>query len=182
MRGDDGCARIVEEVEYLIEKQRRRNRERLRLVVEHGYHLPGAPCTCGETVEQAIFFIGPRPFPLALSLSGLVALDMLTQRKSRPLTATQIERIAASDPFYVQFGKNAPKTPRTAIRLNRHSIKGFVQRIRQQLGQAIKEASLSIRPEQILVSEKTEAKRVVAYRLGIPCEIVHCFPYDYTKQ
>ncbi|HUN84794.1 MAG TPA: hypothetical protein VMU48_10465 [Terracidiphilus sp.] len=89
------------------------------------------------------------------------------------LTAAQIERLLSSDPFYVRLGASASRAPRPAVRLARKSVKVYIQRLRWQLGKALKAMGLSTLPEEILVSENTELSNVMTYRFAISCEFVH---------
>ena len=89
------------------------------------------------------------------------------------LTAAQIERSLASDPFCIRLGANAPPAPRPSVRLARKLIKVYIQRLRLQLGKALENAGLAMRPEEVLVSEDTDLLNIKAYRLSIPCEFVH---------
>jgi hypothetical protein len=111
--------------------------------------------------------------PLRLSPTGLVLVDVFARKKPQPLTAAHIERILASEPFYVRLGANAPAAQGATIKLTRKTIKVYIRRLRQQMGKALKELGLAMRPEEVLVSEDTDLLNVTAYRLAIPCEFVH---------
>lgn len=89
------------------------------------------------------------------------------------LTASQIEHLLASDPFCVRWGANSPSAPRPVVRLARKSIKVYIQRLRSQLGEALKTTGIATSAERILVSETTELSNVMTYRFAIPCESVH---------
>lgn len=173
MSDNESIRRVVEEVEYLRAKRAQSGMARPHLVVVHGCREPGTLCRCGESIEHAMLVIGSRTFEVALSPSGLVTLDILIRKRPTPLTAAQIERISLSDPFYLRLGANALGTQRKLIRLGRRSIKVFIQRFRQQLDNILREAGFSIRAEDMLISEGTELKNVTAYRLTIPCTVVH---------
>jgi hypothetical protein len=117
--------------------------------------------------------VSSEAIPLRLSDNGLVLLDVLARKKPQPLTAAHIERILAADPFYLHLGANGVSAEKQKIRLTRKTIKIYIQRLRKQIGKALKKAGLSMRPEEILISEDTDLLNVKAYRLAIPCEFVH---------
>ncbi len=139
----------------------------------HGEHQPLTKCLAGETVEQIGLALRSSVIPLSLSLTGLVVADLLARKRPMLLTASQIEHLLASDPFCVRLGANASRAPRPAVRLARKSIKVYIQRLRWQLGKALKSAGLAMLPEDLLVSESTELSNVTTYRFAIPCEFVH---------
>jgi hypothetical protein len=173
MKDNEGIRRLVDEIEYLRAKRAQMAGAIPRLVVVHGHHQPGTDCLPGETVEQVSLAVRSNVIPLRLSLTGLVIGDVLARKRPMPLSATHIERILASDPFCVRLGANAVSAPRPTIKPTRKSIKVYIQRLRQQLGKALKEAGLTMLPEEVLISESTDLLNVTAYRLAIPCEIVH---------
>jgi hypothetical protein len=169
----DNIRRIVAEIEYLLAKRARTSGTRPRLVVSHGHHQAVQHCLPGETIERAWFSVRSGAIPLRLSGNGLVLLDVLARKKPQPLTAAHIERILATDPFYVHLGANGVPAERQRIRLSRKTIKIYIQRLRKQIGKALKKAGFAMRPEEVLISEDTELLNVTAYRLAIPCEFVH---------
>lgn len=164
---------VVAEIEYLRAKRAQVASASPRLVVVHGAHQPLTNCLPGETVEQISLVIHSRSIPMSLSPIGLVVTDLLARKRPMPLTASQIERLLASDPFCVRFGANSPSAPRRVVRLARKSVKVYIQRLRSQLGKALKAAGHATLPEGILVSESTELSNVATYRFAIPCEFVH---------
>lgn len=169
----DGIRRIVAEIEYRCAKRTRMAEGRPRLVVSHGHHQAVKNCLPGESIERAWFSVHSEAIPLRLSGNGLVLLDVLARKKPQPLTAAQIERILAADPFYMHLGANGVSAEKQKIKLTRRTIKIYIQRLRRQIGKALKKAGLSMRPEVVLVSEETELLNVTAYRFAIPCEFVH---------
>jgi hypothetical protein len=173
MKDNEGIRRLVDEIEYLRARRAQMATAIPRLIVVHGYHRPETDCLHGETVEQINLSVRSNVIPLRLSPTGLVIADVLARKRPMPLSASHIERILASDPFCVRLGANAAPAPRPTIRLTRKSIKVYIQRLRQQLGKALKEAGISMQPEEALVSESTDLLNVAAYRLTIPCEFVH---------
>lgn len=170
---NSGIREVVKEIEYLHAKRAQVSSASPRLVVVHGEHQPLTKCLPGETVEQVCLAVHSKVFPLSLSPTGLVVADVLARKRPMLLTAAQIERFLASDPFCVRLGTNASSTPRSAVRLARKLIKVYIQRLRLQLGKALKDAGLNMLPENILVSESTDLSNVMTYRFAIRCEFVH---------
>jgi hypothetical protein len=173
MKNNEGIRRLVDEIEYLRAKRAQMAAAIPRLIVVHGHHQPEMNCLPGETVEQISLSVRSNIIPLRLSPTGLVIGDVLARKRPMPLSASHIERILSSDPFCVRLGANAVPAPRLTIRLTRKTIKVYIGRLRQQLGKALKEAGLAMRPEEVLVSEDTDLLNVTAYRIAIPCEFVH---------
>jgi hypothetical protein len=173
MNDNDGIQQIVEEIEYLRAKRAQTANAILRLVVVHGGHEAVKDCLPGETIEKVSIAVRSDLIQLRLSPKGLVIANVFAQQRPTALTAAHIERIIASDPFYVRLGTNAASSPRPTIRLTRKTIKMYIRRIRLQIGKALKKAGLGILPENILVSECTDLLNLKAYRLAIPCEFVH---------
>lgn len=170
---NSGIHEVVAEIEYLRAKRTQAASPSLRLVIAHGAHLPLTKCLPGETVEQISLVVHSRVTPLSLSPMGLVVADLLARKRPMLLAASQIKHFLASDPFCIRLGANAPAAPRRVVRLTRRSVKVYIQRLRTQLGKALKAAGLAMRAEGILVSETTELSNVTTYRFAIPCEFVH---------
>jgi hypothetical protein len=170
---NSGIREVVAEIEYLRAKRAQVSSASPRLIVVHGEHQPLTKCMPGETVEQVSLAVRSNVISLQLSPTGLVIADIFARKKPMVLCATHIERSLASDPFYMRLGANAVSVPRPTIRLTRKTIKVYIQRLRQQLGKALREAGLAMLPEEVLVSESTDLSNVTAYRLAIPCEFVH---------
>jgi hypothetical protein len=173
MSDDHGIRRIVEEIEYLRAKRAQNAGVLPRMVIAHGHQQAVRDCLPGETIEQVSIAVRSQVIPLRLSPKGIVLADVFGRKRPTPLTAAHIERILASDPFCVRLGANAVLAPRPVHRLTRKTIKVYIRRLRQQIGKALKEAGLAMRPEEVLVSEATDLLNVTAYRLAIPCEFVH---------
>ena len=172
MRDREGIKPIVEEVDYLIADRRQRALGCRRIVVVHGHHQRETACLDGETVERVSFVFGSREFPLRLSPTGLLIVDCLSRHRWTPLSATQIERILSSDPFYLRHGANSVNSTKAAVRPRRSSIKVYIRRIRVQIGKVLQEAGTIVRPEAILVSDTTDSN-VVVYRLDASVEFRH---------
>lgn len=172
MSDRDKLRHIVDELDYLLAERSQKAAECPRIIVFHGHHQPGTLCLPGETVEKASLWLGSREMPLHLSPTGLLILDCLSRFRQTPLCAAHIERILASDPFYVRHGANALCVDRAGVRPKRASIKVYIQRIRLQLGMALGEAGLNLNPSQILTREATDSN-IILYRLKISVEFRH---------
>lgn len=173
MKTSDGIRRIVDEIEYLRARRLRVAQLTPRLLLTHGNHLPGTNCQPGESVEQASLLVGMETFPLNLSPSALMVVDILARKKPLSLTARQIECIVVSDPFCLHSGANVPSFPRSKAKLTHRSIKVYISRIREQLWKALRRTGLTIHPNGVLVSETTELENLVSYKIVIPCEFEH---------
>ena len=174
MSDNNSLKRIVEEIEYLCAKRMQGMEKHPRFVVVHGHHQPGTLCLQGETVERAYLVFQAREIPLRLSPTGLVIADCLARHRRNLMSAAQIERIFLSDSFYLRLGANALRGARTPIKPRRATVKVYIQRLRAQLAEALKEAGLNVPGDQMLLSETTDSN-VVVYRLAsqIQIEIVH---------
>lgn len=173
MRDREELRRIVEELDYLMAKRRQRAGECPRFVVIHGHHQPGTDCLHSETVEKASLLFGSKEIPLHLSPTGLLIVDCLSRFRRTPLSTAHIERILASDPFYLRHGANALGGSRPVARPKRASIKVYIQRIRLQIGKAIAAAGIDTKAETILTSETTDSN-VVVYGLSVSVAVRHC--------
>lgn len=166
--------RIVEEVEYRRARRVWMASMRARLTITHGFHQADkGRCLAGETIEEANLFARLEPIPLPLSPTCLVIADVLARKRPTPLTAAQIEHIIASDPFYSRIGANAALGPKASIKPTTKTIKMYILRLRRHIQRTLKRVGIFMRPEDVLVSEDTDLLNVKAYRLAIPCEIVH---------
>jgi hypothetical protein len=166
--------RIVEEVEYRRARRVWIASTRARFTVTHGFHrAEKGRCLAGETIEEANLWVRSEPIPLPLSPTCLVIADVLVRKRPTPLTAIQIERIIASNPFYARLGTNAASAPKSPIKPTTKTIKMHIWRLRHQIQRALKRVGIVMRPEDVLVSEDTDLLNVKAYRLAIPGEFVH---------
>lgn len=170
---DDVILRVVEEIQYLRAKRAWIARARPRLILVHGHHRAMKDCLPGETIEQAYFSAFSRVTPLRVSPTGLILLDVLARKRPMPLTAAHIERIVTSDEFYVHLGANANSGKRQRIGLNRRTVKVYIPRLYQQIGNGLKEAGTAIHPEEVILSEDTDLLNVKAYRIAVSCHFVH---------
>jgi hypothetical protein len=170
---DNAIYRIVEELEYLRAKRAHIFEARVRFLVVHGHHHAVQGCSPGETIDLVYLVVWQEKIQLRLSSSALLIADLFARNRLTALTAAQIERIISSDPFYVRLGANAGSAVKKTIRPSHRTIKVYVERLRTQIGKALRKAGLAMAPDQILVSEGTDLRNVKAYRLAVPCEFIH---------
>jgi hypothetical protein len=102
-----------------------------------------------------------------------VILDCLN-RYRRALGVAQIERIFLTDPFYLKLGRNAFGDNRAVVRLDRASIRTYLQRIAAQLEQGLQKIGLNLKADEILVSDATDSN-VVVFSLSdrIRIQVIH---------
>jgi len=172
MRTTESLQPIIEEVDYLLAERRQLAADGPHFIVTHGYHRHGTLCLRGETVEQVCLAYRCREFPLHLSPTGLLIVDCLCRYRRTSLTAARIAEILASDPFYMHHGANAHKRNGKVPQPSRASIKVHVQRIREQMAKAFKEAGLNIALNRVLISDMTDSN-IVVYRLKAGLELRH---------
>jgi hypothetical protein len=170
----DSIHRIVEEAEYRRARRVWMASMRAHLTITHGFNqTEKGRCLPGETIEEANLFAGLEPIPLPLSPTCLVIADVLVRNRLTPLTAAQISRIIASHPFYSRMGANAALTPKASIKPTTKTIKMYISRLRCHIQRVLRRRGILKRPEDVIVSEDTDLLNVKAYRLAMPCEIVH---------
>jgi hypothetical protein len=173
----DNIRRIVNEIEYRLAQQPHHREATLRLTAVYARTMEGI----GEVIVQVLFVKGRVDFPVSLGLKALAILDVLIRYKPNLLSAAQIERILRTDPFSRRLGTNVPREQKSELWLTRRTIKVYIMRLREQLRKTLKRAGLTMQPNEVLVSEPTELANVVAYRIDIPCEVVHFSVGDMGK-
>ena len=172
MKYRDALMNVVEEVEYLLAKRRQSALEQLHLVIVHGHHRPGTKCMPGETVEQTILATPSEEYQLNLSPTGLLIVDCIARYHRTPLSASRIERLLSSEPFFLRHSANDVSNQRTVVRPRYDSIKVYIGRFRGQIANAPARAWLNSNPYRILAPESTDSN-VVVYRLNVRVEIIH---------
>lgn len=173
MRGDEHLRPIIEELDYLLAERRQLAAEGPHFIVTHGFHKLGTLCLHGETVERACLMYRWQEFPLHISPTGLLIVDVLCRYRRTLLTAARIEQIMLADLFYTRYGANRRGGHRSVSLPNRSSIKVHIQRIRGQMAKAFVEAGLSLDPGVVLISETTDSN-IVVYRMKASMEFRHC--------
>ncbi len=172
MNGNEPLVRVIEEVEYLLARRRRRAQERPRLTVVHGQHQMGTICLPGESIEGAHLSYPEREIPLHLSVPGLIVCDCMVRHRHMPLSVARMERILASDPFYRRLGANGFDRAEETPRFTRMALRVYVARLRAQIAKALKKGGSMISPEDALISEATDSN-VVVHRINLPVEVAH---------
>lgn len=131
-------------------------------IIHRRFSMEGvAYCLPGEQILAVIWVFRGREIPIRLSPASSLLFDILA-RFRLPLTATQIEKIAGREPFYLKQADAKPQNrPR---RIKRRSVKVFVQRIRLQLQKTFSAAGARIDPQRTLISSLSDSN-VATYSL-----------------
>ena len=161
----DSVRRIVAEIEYRRARRIHQSRSLPRFIAVYINQHSNTRSLHGAVIERACFIVATREVPISLGLKGLAIIDVLVRYKPGILSAAQIERILRNDPICARLGVQRL--------MNRRVIKIYVHRLRMQLAHALDEAGITIEPKRLLVSETTELGNVKAYRLAMPCKVVH---------
>jgi len=172
MRGDEHLRPIIEELDYLLAERRQLAAEGPHFIVTHGFHKSGSLCLHGETVERACLMYRWQEYPLHISPTGLLLVDLVCRYRRTLLTAARIEQIMLTDLFYTRHGANRYGGYRSAALPNRTSIKVHIQRIREQMAKTFIEAGLNLHPGKVLIAEPTDSN-IVVYRLKASVEFMH---------
>jgi hypothetical protein len=172
MNSAERLSHVVEEIDYLRAERNILATEGPHFRVIHGGHQRETLCLHGEFVEQICLVHRWNLFPLPLSPTGLLIMDCFCRNRLKPLTASRIAQILASDPFYIRHGVNLGIGRLTAASPSRAAIKVYVQRIRRQMVRTFDSAGVMLGPAQVLISEATE-KNAVAYTLRASVDFVH---------
>jgi hypothetical protein len=123
-------------------------------------------------VERACLMYRWQEYPLRLSPTGLLLVDLLCRYRRTLLTAARIEQIMLTEPFYTHHGANRHQGYRSVALPNRTSIKVHIQRIREQMAKTFIEAGLNLGPGKVLIAETTDSN-IVVYRLKASVEVMH---------
>jgi hypothetical protein len=172
MNSIERLSHIVEEIDYLRAERNILATEGPHFRVIHGGHQRETLCLHGEIIEQICLIHRWNLFPLSLSATGLLIMDCFCRSRLKPLTASRIAQILASDPFYMRHGANLGIGKLITAPPGRSAIKVYVQRIRQQMAKTFDSAGVLLDPAMVLVSGTTE-KSAVAYTLRASVEFVH---------
>ncbi len=172
MNGSESLVRVVEEVEYLLARRRRRAQERPRLVVVHGHCQPATICLPGESIESAHLSYSDREIPVYLSLPGLMLCDCMVRHPHTQLSVARIERILKNDPFYRRLGTNSFERIEEMPMFTRVALRVYVARLREQIAKALRKGGSMPSPEEALKSETTDSN-VVVHRISLPVAIAH---------
>lgn len=172
MNDKEPIVRVVEEVEYLLTRRKRRAQERPRLEVVHGYHQSGTICVPGETIDGCFLRFPELKIPIPLSLPGLMLCDCLVRHRHTPLSIARLERILTNDPFYRRLGANSfEKIVETPL-FTRVSLRVYIARLREQIAKAMRKGGSTLSPEEVLAADATDSN-VVVHRITLPVATVH---------
>jgi hypothetical protein len=172
MNNTERLSHVVEEIDYLRAERNILATEGPHFRVIHGGHQRETLCLHGEIIEQICLVHRWNLFPLPLSPTGLSIMDCFCRNRLKPLTASRIAQILATDPFYTRQGANLGIVKSFTSSPNRSVIKVYVQRIQRQMASTFDSAGLLLDPTQVLISKATE-KNAVAYTLRASVEFVH---------
>ena len=162
---------LVKEIEFVLAERRNLRARGLHLIVSHLDHAPGTICAPGEMIGD--IYLGGLPIPTSLRLSqmSLLLMDCFC-RYHTPLTASRIERIMISDPFYVSYAANRMGDDQVFAKPDSRTVRVCVSRIRKQMEMIFQQLGLTLDPRQILISEATDSN-VTVYRLKATVEFMH---------
>jgi hypothetical protein len=172
MRSHEHLRPIIEELDYLLAERRQLAAEGPHFIVTHGFHNPGTLCLHGETVERACLMYRWQEFPLHVSPTGLLIVDLLCRYRRTLLTAARVEQIMLTDPFYTRHGANGHGVCGNVALPHRTSIRVHIRRIREQMAKTFIEARLNLDPVKVLIAETTDSN-IVVYRLKASVEFMH---------
>jgi len=136
-----------------------------KLVIVHDHAESVDECRPGEEAAMAFLdFRGKRHWVPWGPTHALLA-DFLARRRIA-LDAWQISAKIREDPFVQQHATNAPSCHERPARTSRTAVRQQIRRMRDVLGQLIKEEGLDLDANEIIKSEVTST-RVVRYRITI---------------
>lgn len=168
----ESLRRIVIEIEYRRARRSHWARERPRLVVVHGYHLPRTDCLAGESLEGAQLSFPDKVIPVHLSLPGIMVCDCMVRHHHTPLSIARIERILKNSPFYRRLGSNSFERIGHMPIFTPVALRVYVTRLREQIGKALRKGGSMLSPDEALVSESTDSN-IVLHSIALPVKVVH---------
>jgi hypothetical protein len=171
MSNSQPFAELVQELDVALAERRDLRQRGVHLIVTHLDHVPGTVCSAGETIGDIALGGFPEPIPLGLSHISHFLLDCFC-RYRMPLTASRVEEIMSTDPFYTNYAANRLGHNEAIARPDRNTIRVYIWRIRRQLDKVFQQLGLSLDPETILISEVTDTN-VFVYRLKATVEFLH---------
>lgn len=161
---------LIQEIDFVLAEQRALREQGVHLIVEHLCHVPGTICAPGEMIGD-ILLAGTTSRSFGFSGISLLLMDCLC-RYRQPLSAEHIERIMATDPFYVHYAANRIGRKRRVARPDRRAVHTYVPRIRDRMATLLSEVGLNLDPHMILSSQASDTNTVV-YRLNTTRSLVH---------
>jgi hypothetical protein len=168
-------AGLAEEVDYLAAERKLLAAAGPQMKIFHRIyeeHYENYVCSPGEQVEMIVLSHRCKEFPLRLSLASSILLDFLARNKRTPMSAAQIEARMRSDLFCLEHGSNAKTTRRLTRKFRYSTIKEYVKRLRQSIGDTFDEVGLKLSPRDTIRSLPTEGNQVL-YQLRSSIEWIH---------
>lgn len=142
------------------------------LKIIHRFRQVGSICAPGEEVFAIVLMHRGREHLVDLALAQRLLMNYLACHSHIPQSASQIAAGIRADSFYKVHGRNAISNSSMCRKISRSAVKVYVNRIREGLASACREAGLNIDPASVLLSEQTVSNEV-GYRLKARIEWVH---------
>jgi hypothetical protein len=171
MNSRDRLNQLIEEIDFIVAERRDLRVRGVHLIVTHLDHMPGTICAPGEMVGDVSLGGSTSPASLGLSHLSLLLLDCFC-RYRMPLTASRIEQIMNSDPFYIDYAANQIGFGQIIAKPDNRAVRVYVPRIQRRMETVFRDRGMMIDPLQVLTSGPTESN-VTVYRLKATVEIVH---------
>lgn len=169
---NDNLRPVLEKVDLLLLELRRLRSAEVHFKIVHRFRAQGSECLPGEEIAAVYLVHRGREYLIPLSLALRLVFDCLAKYSRYPQSASQIEACFRADPFYSLHGKNVANTGALRRRIARSAIKVYLQRIREALACAFREANLRLDPRDVLVSQETVMNEV-GFRLRGTFQWVH---------
>jgi hypothetical protein len=158
---------VIEEVDLLIAEATWTNARGPHFLVLHRWQKPGTDCLAGEEIAAVRFMSFGREFDLELPVGPLLVFDFVARHRWLPLNGSQIAAGLNRDPFCSQHGANAPTSRKQTRKFNHGVVKVYIERIREAMAVAFREAGVSLDPFLILISAPA------GYRLKATVDWLH---------
>jgi hypothetical protein len=155
---------VLDKVELLLTESKYLKAAGAHFRIVHRFRIPGTECLPGEEVAAVYLLHRGREYLIPFSITLRLLFDCLAKSSRAPQSASQIKACFRADPFYVRHGMHALKSSTLRRRIARSAIKVYIQRTREALARAFREANLRLNPRDVLVSQETVMNEV-GYRL-----------------
>jgi hypothetical protein len=155
---------VLDKVELLLTESKYLRTAGAHFRIVHRFRIPGTECLPGEEVAAIYVVHRGREYLIPLSVTLRLMFDCLARHSRAPQSASQIEASFRADPFYARHGMHVANSAALRRRIARSAIKVYVQRIREALTRAFREANLKLDPRDVLLSQETVMNEV-GYRL-----------------
>jgi hypothetical protein len=163
---NDWLSLVVEEVDLLVAEAAWLNARGPHFVIIHRWQQPGTDCLAGEEVASVQFMSRGRDFQLKLGVGPLIQFDFMARNRWLPQSASQIAAGLNADVFSSQHGTNAPTSRKQTRKFTHGAVKVYMERIREAMALAFREAGVTLDPFLVLISEP-------GYRLKATVEWIH---------